>query len=134
MSGATDVAADVTLSWDRDGREAARHDIYLGANPDALSLAGSVTESSFDTLAADLQLGEAYYWQVVEVNDAMDPMEWAGDVWSFTTVGSIVVDDMESYRDKEFLEIWATWVDGFDNPGNNGAIVGAVPSLGDFSP
>ena len=134
VSGATDVAADVTLSWDRDGREAARHDIYLGANADAISLAGSVTESSFDTLASDLQLGEAYYWQVVEVNDAMDPMEWAGDVWSFTTVGSIVVDDMESYRDKEFLEIWATWVDGFENPGNNGAIVGAVPSLGDFSP
>ena len=49
-------------------------------------------------------------------------------------MGSIVVDDMESYRDEEFLEIWATWIDGFDDPTNNGAIVGAVPSLGDFSP
>ena len=41
---------------------------------------------------------------------------------------------MEGYKDEEFFEIWATWVDGFDDPANNGAIVGAVPSLGDFSP
>ena len=134
VSGATEVSADVTLSWDRDGREAGRHDIYLGFDPNTLSLAGSVTESSFDTLEADLRLGQTYYWQVVEVNDAMDPMEWAGTVWSFTTVGTIAIDDMEGYRDEEFLEIWATWIDGFDDPINNGAIVGAVPSLGDFAP
>jgi len=30
---------------------------------------------------------------------------------------------MESYRDEEFLEIWATWVDGFDDPAN-GSLVG----------
>ena len=123
LSGATDVSADVTLSWARDGREAAGHDIYLGADPNALSLAGSVTESSFDSLAADLQLGQTYYWQVVEVNDAMDPSEWAGAIWSFTTVETILVDDMESYRDEEFLEIWATWIDGFDDSAN-GSLVG----------
>ena len=128
-SGATDVAAGVTLSWDRDGREAGRHDIYLGSDPNALSLAGSVQESSFETLATDLQVGQTYYWQVVEVNDTMDPMEWAGDIWSFTTVGTIAIDDMESYRDEEFLEIWATWMDGFDNPANNGSLVGGVPGI-----
>ncbi|MCH8219483.1 MAG: LamG domain-containing protein, partial [Planctomycetes bacterium] len=133
-SGSTDVAADVTLSWARDGREAAGHDIYLGSDPNALSRAGTVTESSFDTLASDLQLGQTYYWQVVEVNDAMDPSEWAGAVWSFATVDTIIVDDMESYKDEEFLEIWATWIDGFDDPGNNGAIVGANPPLGNYAP
>ena len=133
-SGAANLAPDLTLSWGRNGREAGGHDIYLGSDPNALSLAGSVTESSFDTLASDLQLGQTYYWQVVEVNDAMDPMEWAGDVWSFTTVDTITVDDMEIYKDEEFFEIWATWSDGFDDPGNNGAVVGADPSLGDFSP
>ncbi|MCH8219659.1 MAG: hypothetical protein IH892_23145, partial [Planctomycetes bacterium] len=51
LSGATEVAADVTLSWDRDGREAGRHDIYLGSDPNTLALAGSVSESIFDTLA-----------------------------------------------------------------------------------
>ncbi|MCH8219683.1 MAG: LamG domain-containing protein, partial [Planctomycetes bacterium] len=133
-SGATNVAPDLLLSWGRDGREAGRHDVYIGTDANDLSLAGSVTESNFDTQASDLQLGQTYYWQVVEVNEAETPTEWAGDVWSFTTVGSIVIDDMESYRDEEFLEIWATWIDGFDDPANNGAIVGAVPSLGDFSP
>ena len=133
-SGATNLAPDLLLSWGRNGREADSHDIYIGTDVNDLSLAGRVSESSFDTLASDLQLGQTYYWQVVEVNAAMDPMEWVGDVWSFTTVDTIIVDDMESYKDEEFLEIWATWVDGFDDPGNNGAIVGAVPSLGDFSP
>ncbi|MCH7919408.1 MAG: LamG domain-containing protein, partial [Planctomycetes bacterium] len=133
-SGATNVAPDLLLSWGRNGREADSHDVYIGTDVNDLSLAGRVSESSFDSLAADLQVGQTYYWQVVEVNDAMDPMEWAGDVWSFTTVASIAIDDMESYKDEEFLEIWATWIDGFDDPANNGAIVGAVPSLGDFSP
>jgi hypothetical protein len=30
---------------------------------------------------------------------------------------------MESYRDEEFLEIWATWIDGFGDPAN-GSLVG----------
>ncbi len=33
---------------------------------------------------------------------------------------------MESYKDAEFLEIWATWVDGFDDPVNNGSVVGGI--------
>ncbi|MCH7918180.1 MAG: LamG domain-containing protein [Planctomycetes bacterium] len=133
-SGATDVAPDLVLSWGRNGREAGRHDIYVGSDPNTLPLAGSVTESSFDTLALDLQLDETYSWRVDEVNEAMDPSTWTGDIWNFTTVNTIIVDDMESYRDEEFFEIWATWIDGFDDPVNNGAVVGAIPSLGDFSP
>ncbi|MCH8193602.1 MAG: hypothetical protein IIA65_06255, partial [Planctomycetes bacterium] len=88
-----------------------------------LPLVGSVSESSFDTRALDLQLGQSYHWRVDEVNEAADPSHWPSDVWSFTTTAAIVVDDMESYQDKEFLEIWATWVDGFDDP-TNGALVG----------
>ncbi|MCH8218218.1 MAG: LamG domain-containing protein [Planctomycetes bacterium] len=129
VSGATDVAADVTLSWDRDGREAGRHDIYLGSDPNTLSLAGSVSESSFDTLALDLQLGQSYAWRVDEVNDAMDPSIWTGSVWNFTTVDAIVIDDMETYADQEFLEIWATWIDGFGDEANNGSLVGGAAGI-----
>ena len=132
-SGATDVSPDVPLAWGRDGREAGSHEVYLGTDADNLSLAGGVSESSFDTAAVDLQLGQTYYWRVDEVNDAMDPSTWTGDIWSFTTADAIVIDDMESYKDAEFLEIWATWVDGFDDPAN-GALVGANPGIGDFSP
>ena len=131
---ATNVAPDTTLSWGRNGREADRHEIYVGTNANDLALEGADSESSFSTHALDLQLGTRYTWRVDEVNEAMDPSVWTGDLWSFTTADTITVDDMESYRDEEFLEIWATWIDGFDDPGNNGAVVGAVPSLGDFSP
>ena len=58
-TGASAVAPDVTLSWGRDGREAGSHDVYLGTDADSLSLAGNVSESSFDTLALDLQLDPA---------------------------------------------------------------------------
>ena len=63
----------------------------------------------------------------------MDPSVWSSDTWSFTTAGTILIDDMESYQDVEFLEIWATWIDGFDDP-SNGALVGADPAIGDFAP
>ncbi|MCH7920761.1 MAG: hypothetical protein IIC50_22645 [Planctomycetes bacterium] len=132
-TGATDVAPDVTLSWGRDGREAASHDVYVGTDADNLSLAGSVSESSFETLSLDLQLDQTYSWRVDEVNDTMDPSTWTGDIWRFTTADAIVIDDMESYKDEEFLEIWATWIDGFEDPAN-GSLVGADPAIGDFAP
>ena len=122
-SGTTNVAPDLTLSWGRSGREAGRHEVYLGSDPNTLSLAGSVTESSFDTLALDLQLGQTYSWRVDEVNEAEDPSTWTGDIWNFTTVDTLIIDDMESYLDEEFFEIWATWMDGFEDP-SNGSLVG----------
>ena len=124
-SGATDVAPDSSLSWGRNGREADRHEVYVGTDPNNLSSAGTVTESSLDTLALDLQLGQTYHWRVDENNDVMDPSTWVGDVWSFTTAGTIPVDDMESYKDAEFFEIWATWIDGFDDPANGSLAGGA---------
>ncbi|MCH8217480.1 MAG: hypothetical protein IH892_11990, partial [Planctomycetes bacterium] len=131
-TGATDVSPDVTLAWGRDGREAGSHDVYVGTDADSLSLAGSVSESSFDTLALDLQLDQTYSWRVDEVNEAMAPSIWTGDVWSFTTVEAIIIDDMESYKDEEFLEIWATWIDGFDDPANGSLVGGAagIPETG----
>ena len=133
VSGATNVAPDSSLSWGRNGREADHHDVYVGADAGSLSLAGSVSESSLETLALDLQLGQAYAWRVDEVNEAMDPSIWEGAVWSFTTAESIPVDDMESYKDQEFFEIWATWVDGFDDPANGSLVgngAGGLPETG----
>ncbi len=39
-----------------------------------------------------------------------------------------MVDDMETYRAIESLEIWSTWVDGFFDPAN-GAVVGNGPTF-----
>ena len=126
-TGAIDVAPDVTLSWGRDGREAGSHDVYVGLNPDDLTLAGTVSESSFDTLALDLQVGETYSWRVDEVNEAMDPSTWIGDVWSFSTREYRVVDDFEDYDDSAGSEIFSTWTDGFDNPENGSQVGHAFP-------
>ena len=123
--GATNVAPDSPLSWGRNGREADRHEVLIGSDPENLSSAGTVNENSLDTLALDLQLSQTYHWRVDEINDVMDPSTWQGAVWSFTTADIISIDDMESYEDKEFLEIWASWVDGFDDQAN-GSVVGGV--------
>ncbi|MCH8194397.1 MAG: hypothetical protein IIA65_10335, partial [Planctomycetes bacterium] len=40
-SGSTDLAPDLALSWGRNGREADSHDVYIGSNPDDLTLAGT---------------------------------------------------------------------------------------------
>ena len=122
-SGATDVAPDTALSWGRNGREVDHHEVYVGTDANDLASAGITGENSFSTDALDLLLGQTYSWRVDEVNDAMDPSTWASAIWSFTTADSITVDDMESYKDEEFFEIWATWIDGFDDP-SNGSLVG----------
>jgi len=126
VSGATDVDVDVILGW-RAGREAASHDVYISADPNALALAGSITGPIFDT--ASLALGQSYHWRVDEVNDAETPTTWQGDLWSFSTKEFLVVDDFESYNDIEAGQegsnlIYLTWVDGFDNPAVNGSTIG----------
>ena len=55
MSGQTEVSPDVTLTW-RAGREAVTHDVYVAVDPNALTLADTVSESSFNTFPLDLQL------------------------------------------------------------------------------
>ena len=137
-SGATDVDLDVVLGW-KPGREAAEHDVYVSfsAEPNVLTLAGPVTEPAFDTASLDLALGQTYHWRVDEVNDAETTTMWQGDIWNFTTVEYLVVDDFEDY-DVGNKEIWWSWKDGLgyaahdgqpDYPGNGtGSAVGDTTS------
>ncbi len=118
--GATTGSADVTLSW-RAGREAAQHEVYLGMDGDNLDLAGTTDQS---VLAVVLDYATAYFWQVVEVNEAETPARYESDVLSFATPDSLMIDDMEQYSAKEGLFIWEHWIDGFENPNENGAVVG----------
>ncbi|MCH8218630.1 MAG: hypothetical protein IH892_17865 [Planctomycetes bacterium] len=120
---------DAALSW-RSGREAGRHEVYLDMDT-ASTLVATVEENSY--LAAALELDSTYHWKIREVNDVEMPTAHASDTWSFSTPVSLSVDDMESYKDEEFFEIWATWVDGFEDP-TNGSLVGADPAIGDFAP
>ena len=130
VSGIVDVNMAPLLTW-RSGREAGLHEVYLGTTPSALLLTDAADENQFDTTDSDLLLGQTYYWQVKEVNDTET---WAGPVWNFTVESVTTVDDLEAYSNVEGLQIWATWADGFDNPGSNGALVGTNPGFNDYSP
>jgi len=129
-SGATDAEVDVTLGW-RAGRQAAKHDVYLSTDEQAVTDGTApvtvVTETSYSP--PPLELGTTYYWRVDEVNDAEMPATSQGDIWSFLTQEFIVVDDFESYNDIPAGEqggnpVYVTWVDGFDNPSANGSTIG----------
>ncbi|HUS73131.1 MAG TPA: LamG-like jellyroll fold domain-containing protein [Sedimentisphaerales bacterium] len=128
-SGATDVAVDVTLGF-RAGREAAKHDVYLSTDEQAVidgtALVSTVTETSYST---SLDVDSTYYWRVDEVNDAETPTTWQGNFWNLSTPEFLVVEDFEGYNDLNpddpgSNRIFNTWIDGYDNPAVNGSIVG----------
>ncbi|UCF16931.1 MAG: hypothetical protein JSW59_05620, partial [Phycisphaerales bacterium] len=133
-SGATDVGVDTILSF-RAGREAAKHDVYLSTDEQAVidgtAAVVTVTEASYDP---SVDLAETYYWRIDEVNDAETPTAWQGELWSFTTEEFLVVDDFESYNDIAAGEegsnlVYLTWKDGFDNPSTNGSAIGYVEAF-----
>ncbi len=113
-SGATDVAVDVILGF-KAGREAARHDVYLSSDEQAVidgnAPVTTVTETSDGPLS--LNLAGTYYWRVDEVNDAETPGTWPGDIWNLSTQEFLVVDDFEDYNDYPPDEIFSTWIDGY---------------------
>ncbi|MHC4495696.1 MAG: discoidin domain-containing protein, partial [Planctomycetota bacterium] len=126
---ATDVALDLDLAF-RAGREAATHDVYFSddyqAVADGTALVATVTEASHGPVSLDLD--KTYFWRVDEGNDVETPALWTGEVWGFSTIESLVVDDIESYNDidppdPESNRIFESWIDGFGIP-TNGALVG----------
>jgi len=127
--GTFDVALALDLAW-RAGREADKHDVYFSddrqAVLDGTSPVTTVSEASHGPLSLDL--GKTYFWRVDEVNDAETPSMWPGEVWSFTTIKSLVVDDFESYNDldpddPDSNRIFNAWLDGYNDP-SNGSVVG----------
>jgi len=128
-SGAADVDVDVTLGW-RAGREAAKHDVYLSTDEQAVidGTAFVSTETGTSYSSSPLDVDTTYYWRVDEVNDARTPTTWQGDIWNFTTQEYLVVDDFESYNEiiegEESNLVYLTWIDGYDNPSVNGSTMG----------
>lgn len=122
--GATLGDVDVTLKW-RAGREAVTHEVSIDSDRQAVAdgqiSAQTTNEAQF--IPATLNYGSAYYWQINEVNEAETPSAYAGPIWMFNTPEFLMIDTFESYEDKEFLEIWATWSDGYQDS-DNGALVG----------
>ncbi|MDH7599477.1 MAG: discoidin domain-containing protein [Sedimentisphaerales bacterium] len=142
--GAIDVPLDATLIW-RPGREASQHLVYLATDQQAVADAAvqavAVQKASYSP--DSLLLGTTYFWRVDEVNQAQTPSVWPGQVWSFTTLDYLVVDDFESYTNNSPKRVFQTWIDGIGfsadqffpsgHPGNGtGAVVGYDPALGNI--
>jgi hypothetical protein len=128
-SGATGVDVDVTLGF-RAGREAAEHNVYFSDDEQAVidGTAPVTTVSQTNFSPSSLNLGKTYYWRVDEVNNANPDSLWQGDIWSFTAMDFLIIDDMESYNDldeadPESNRIYIAWEDGITNPANGGSIV-----------
>ncbi len=120
VDGATEVDPATILSW-RAGREADTHEIYLGIDPDALTIIDTVDQATY---TADLNFGDTYYWQVVEVNEGEAVSAWAGDVWSLSTLEYALIDGFDEYDDDidARTTIFDTWLDGWVN--ETGSTVG----------
>jgi len=120
--GDAGVSVDTVLGW-RAGREAAAHEVYFGTDEaavaDGTALADTVTARMYDP--AGLDLGQTYFWKIVEVNELETPSAWEGALWTFSTQEYFVVEDFESYDDED-NRIFDTWLDGFIN--ETGSTVG----------
>jgi hypothetical protein len=130
--GQLEVPRDTDLSWHK-GMYAGNNNLYFGTdvnsvneasvdNPLDVLVAQDKTDTDYDL--STLEYGTTYYWRVDEVNSTPDATVHKGDVWSFTTLNFIVVDDFEDYNDYQPDRIFDTWKDGFENPTINGAVVG----------
>jgi hypothetical protein len=122
------------LTW-RPGLYADKHDVYLGTDEDA------VTDACSSVLISDNQdpnyypptagsvsvnPGTTYYWRIDEVNDACDPCLWPGQVWSFTTIPYILIEDFETYASaSELYNVWKDW-HGLPEQGGESILEGSI--------
>jgi regulation of enolase protein 1 (concanavalin A-like superfamily) len=115
--GATEIDPGTLLSW-RAGRDATSHQVYLGADPEELSLVVDAAQASYAPDA--LHFGDTYYWRIDAVGDEV----WAGELWSFATKSYALIDGFETYNDNidAGTTIFDTWLDGWVN--NTGSTVG----------
>ncbi len=131
---AIDVSRDIVLNW-RSGRYTDKHDIYFGTNPEDVNDADitdttgiyrgtqDMDDTDYRPTESPLQWDQTYYWRIDEVNDMNPNSPWKGDIWSFTVLNFIVIEDFEDYNDYPPDEIWNVWIDGFEDP-RNGSTAG----------
>jgi hypothetical protein len=124
-----DIREVTALKWSK-GDTAIQHDVYFGANLNAVTnaTAGSAEykgQQSVTTwsLAGKIEFGGGpYYWRIDEINS--DSTINKGRVWRFSIADYFVIDNMEDYNNFPPDRIFETWIDGYGNSSVNGSIVG----------
>jgi len=126
-NGAVDITQTPVLTW-APGL-GATHEVYFGTDATSLELksSGNLGSESYDP--GQLEWDTTYYWRIDEADNTNADSPWTGPLWSFTTANFLIIDDMESYNDIDPAEpgsnnIFYAWIDGYDNPGTNGSVVG----------
>ncbi|MCF7803311.1 MAG: T9SS type A sorting domain-containing protein [Candidatus Marinimicrobia bacterium] len=94
------------MTWEMDSLSADTAKLYLGSDPESLSLVNTYTTENYDP--EPLTIGETYYWRVDLVNHMGVT---TGDVWEFTLQGyGYTADDVDYTQeddDNHFLVVEA---------------------------
>jgi hypothetical protein len=119
VPGSTVALADAkTLGWTA-GESATEHDIYFGTSESDVNDTDTTNTTGIYrgrqslvlyTLPEALELGKTYYWRIDEV-EADGTTIHTGNVWSFSILDHILIDDFEDYDNSE-NQIWFAWHDG----------------------
>ncbi|MBL7153630.1 MAG: LamG domain-containing protein, partial [Phycisphaerae bacterium] len=129
-NGTADVAKTPTLTWTPGVfvAETNGNELYFSSDASAVSgrepgLKLTLTDPTY--APGTLDMGETYYWAVDTVND---PCNWPGDLWKFTTINYLVIDDMNSYvpyDNSAGPHIFVAWRDGKGDCAGSGNETGA---------
>ncbi len=109
----TGVPRNAVLSWTPGDYAPTTegHYVYFGADdPANMALVPSQPQSPNNYNPGALDLGRTYYWAVDEANAAAPGGVNPGEIWSFTTIDHLVVDDMESYNSDPLASAGANWI------------------------
>jgi hypothetical protein len=135
--GDVNVPHSVVLQW-WAGEGAAYHDVYFGADANAVAEASPLTEGIYQGRQAHdetrfdlgpLEWNKTYFWRIDEVNDAHPFGPQKGKVRRFTTADFLVIDDFERYTDEEGERLYEFWIDGWYEENGTGSIVGDMVAL-----
>ncbi|MCP4455732.1 MAG: DUF1349 domain-containing protein [Planctomycetes bacterium] len=114
LDGAQFTRNGLTLVW-QAGQSSASHNVYLSQDREAVAtqqpeaLLGQQTVSEIEVTGLDWDA--TYYWRIDEVNEAREDSPWLGPIWSFTTLGTRLIDDIESYWITSPNRIFESWLD-----------------------
>lgn len=139
--GATGVSVATDLTW-RPGREALSHEVYFGADANAVATGTipTATQTERSYTPASLEFGITYYWKVDEVGETET---YEGNLWSLTTQDYAIFEDFESYTNGSPNRVFQTWIDGYGfspdeffpqgaSGNGSGAVIGYDPVTGDI--
>jgi len=115
-----------TLEW-LPGLNSASHNVYLSENKEAVAtqqpdaFLGNATSNQIELTS--LNWATTYYWRVIEINDTHPDSPWLGPIWSFSTLGTLMIDDMESYTTFRGSRIFETWRDRYEYTDEDGNVM-----------